>query len=121
MDFGVRTIKSPRRFFLVEVSQINRATVLTAGDIAQAVTAMFIRLFGSEGMAALNLEVAGYSADRFICSVPSNLGVALRSALTLPIVPLPSAPEIAGFRVLSEASFMQALLHDSRLDFPPLM
>jgi hypothetical protein len=121
MDYGVRTIRSERRFFLVEVEQRANASLLTPDNVAKAITAVFVRLFGSEGMNKLDLEVCTQGANIFICSVSYCLGIALRSALTLPPILLSSVPEISGFRVLSEASFLQALLHNSRCDFAPLV
>jgi hypothetical protein len=121
MDYGVRTVKSKRRFFLVEIEQRENASLLTQENVATAITAVFVRLFGSDGMDKLDLEVFAQGAKIFICSVSNCLGIALRCALTLPPIPLPRIPEISAFRVLSEASFLQALLHDSRLDFVPLV
>jgi hypothetical protein len=118
--FEARTIKSPRRYFLVEIRQKD-PVVLTEAQVRLAISAQFIRLFGERAFAGAELEVDLQGASRAICSIQNELAVALRCSLALPPVPLPDYPELETLHVLSEASFLQALFHSSRLDFPPLV
>jgi hypothetical protein len=120
MDFfGVRSIKSPRRFFLLEVSQ-STTVLLSAEKVRQAISAQFLRLFGERALSSAELEVSIQGPARAICSIQNELAVCLRCSLALPVVPLPDCAEIDGFHVLFEAAFLQSLIHNSRFDFPPL-
>jgi hypothetical protein len=121
MDFfGVRTIKSSRRFFLLEIRQ-TEPVVLEEEKLRQSISAQFVRLFGEFPLSSMDLEVFVQSPSRAICSIQNELAVCLRCSLALPPIPLSGCPEIASLHVLCEASFLQPLLHNSRLDFPPLL
>jgi hypothetical protein len=119
-NFGVRTIKSPLRYFLLEVKQ-SSPTVLTEEKVRQAISAQFLRLFGEKALASAELDVFLQGPTQAICSIQNNLAVCLRCSLALPPVPLHDCEEIEAFHVLFEASFLQSLLHNSRFDFPPLL
>jgi hypothetical protein len=117
MTFAVRTLRSPRRYFLVEVRSRSSESL---ENVHQQITALFLRLFGSSVTSKVDLQVFSQTQNHFICSVPNEFAVSFRCAIALPPIPLPHQAEIEGFRVLSESSFMQSLFHNSRLDFPPL-
>jgi hypothetical protein len=72
-------------------------------------------------LATADLEVFLQGPTRAICSIQTELAVSLRCSLALPPIRLPGTADVEGFHVLREASFMQPLFHDSRLDFPPLV
>jgi RNase P/RNase MRP subunit POP5 len=121
MDVSPRTIKSPKRYFVIEIQRKAPSASLTSASVKQMISAQFIRLFGTAGFAAIDLEVFIQGPTRAICSVQNELAVNLRCSLALPPPRLPGIPDLECFHVLREASFMQALFHDSRLDFPPLV
>jgi hypothetical protein len=73
------------------------------------------------GLATADLEVLLQGPTRGICSIQTELAVSLRCSLALPPMWLPGTADIEGFHVLREASFMQTLFHDSRLNFQPLV
>jgi hypothetical protein len=121
MELVTHTFKSPKRYFLIEIRQNASSTVLTAATVKQWISALFLRLFGTDLFGRADLDVFLQSPTRAICSIQNELAVKLRCALVLPPVELPGGANIESFHVMREASFIQSLFHNSRTDFPPLV
>jgi hypothetical protein len=120
MEFQVRTLRSEQRHFLVDVRHRPQSPDVSPEKVHQQILALFLRLFGSAVTSPLDLTVSNHSHSRVICSVRNEFAVAFRCAIALPPIPLAGNSDIEGFHVIAETSFLQALFHISRIDFPPL-
>ena len=114
--FAPHTFSSSKRFYLVQAVPLEKDTMIKDKDVEQVISTLFQQIFGKLFLGKLNLEVNDIGTNNFIISVPKENSVPLRSALTIPI----TSGKIQNFEILSESSFMQPLMHDSRLFYQPL-
>ena len=118
MAFNIKTFKSDSRFYLIEVEPIDKNAIISSNQIEQLVKYNFQKFFGSEGIKNVKIEVNEFKNKQFIISTDEKNCVALRAAISLAI---PNFSNISRINILSESSFLQPIVHDSRLFFSPLI
>lgn len=117
MQFSPHTISNKKRFYLVKVQKTRDENIITTDMVKQIISTNFSTLFGSTELSKFNYQVNQFNSNEFVISVDSKSSVSLRSVLILP----PSHPFISSFFILSEASTLQSIYHDSRLYFESLV
>ena len=117
MQFAPRTLNSEKRYYLIEIEKKTQEALITSDIVSSVIKNSYQTVFGINEVNPLFLEVHDFDSNQYIISTDVKTSVALRSALIIP----PEHSIIISFRVLSESSTLQALYHDSRLYFKPLI
>ena len=117
MSINIRTFSPTKRYYLLEAEPCANETILSKKDVNDAIRKNLLKLFGSAEIDKIPIEVFERETNRFVVSTDASKSIALRSCLLLS----PSNSRIHNFRVISEASFLQSILHNSRLYFSPLL
>ncbi|EAY04938.1 hypothetical protein TVAG_039900 [Trichomonas vaginalis G3] len=115
--FAPATIRSKHRYYLVRIEKTKDNAVVQKEDFVKAIAEMYQQLFGTYYLNLLPMDVYDQGNDRFIVDTTPEFAVTFRTALTLPS----PHQSIHKFEVISESSYLQPLIHDSRLFYPPLI
>lgn len=118
MAFNVKTIHSDSRHYLINVEVNDQNILLSSNHVAQIIHYNYEKFFGKIEHDKLKIEINEQGSNKFIVSTSSETAISLRTAILLPP---PSSSNIRNLHIISESSFIQPLIHDSRMFFPPLI
>lgn len=118
MAFSVKTIRSDSRHYLIEAELNDPNIILSSSHVNTIIHINYEKFFGQKEAANLKMQINDQGSNKFIVSTDSQTAISLRSAILLPP---PKTSNVRTLHVLSESSFVQPLIHDSRLYFTPLI
>lgn len=116
--FNVKTIRSDSRHYLIEAELNDPNILLSSSHVNHIIKSNFEKYFGTVEASNLKLQIDEQGSNKFIVSTNCQNAVALRAAI---LFPPPKFSNIRNLHVISESSFVQPLIHDSRLFFAPLI
>ena len=118
MAFNVKTIHSSKRHYLIEAELNDPNILLSPTQVTQIIHYNYEKFFGQNEISKLEIQINEQGSNKFIISTGSETAISLRTAI---LFPPPSSSNVRNLHVISESSFIQPLIHNSRTFFSPLL